>query len=314
MSLDANLEAVPRAVKTTTINLQTDSGMTPGLWENYGGTVRNVDVDITRPRSTEEVSRIVAAAGDRKIRPVATGHSWTAATKTDDVLMDVTGLDQILHIGEPRKDGTALVTAQAGVRLNDLCSALQARGLTMQNLGSMGFQTIGGATATNTHGSGRNHGGIATQVVRLKMLTGGGKIVSLSRKENPELFRAALSGLGLSGVVTEVTYKAVPAFNIGVSRGHRTLSHMVQKEAGQSNLQKMLHDNEWFSILWVPYTDRVFYSKGNRSEAPAEKPGAKWMESFSRNCVMTTLANVASATRRVAPRLWPVSERRSGVW
>ncbi|MEM6532003.1 MAG: FAD-binding protein [Myxococcota bacterium] len=307
MSLDANL-SVARRSASSFVPIVPRPQFERGSWGNYGGTVKNVDVDIVRPQATEDVSQIVAAATKqgRRIRPVATGHSWSGSTESNDAIVDVTGLDKILHIEDGlRADGTAHVTVQAGARLKDISAALQSKGLTFQNLGSMGFQTIGGAVSTNTHGSGRNHGGLATQVARLKMVTADGVIHTLSPTENPELFRTALSGLGLAGIITETTYRAVPAFNIGVSRGHSTLSEMVQDEGGTSKLQQMLHNNEWFSVLWVPYTDKVFYSKGNRTEAPAEKPGPKWMEAFTRNTLVAGLASVAAATRRIAPRLIP---------
>ena len=51
-------------------------------------------------------------------------------------------------------DGDGLVRVEAGIRLKALSRELHARGLAMPNLGDIDAQSLAGALATGTHGTG----------------------------------------------------------------------------------------------------------------------------------------------------------------
>lgn len=57
------------------------------------------------------------------------------------------------------------ITIQAGMRLEQYISELDKRGWCMDNLGSIAEQSLAGAIATCTHGSGLDYGVISTQVI-----------------------------------------------------------------------------------------------------------------------------------------------------
>ena len=103
---------------------------------------------------------------------------------------------------------------QAGIRLFDLNDELAARGLAMPNLGDINTQSIAGAIGTATHGTGAGHGNIATTIVGMEIVTGDGTVRRADEDNDPELLRVARVGLGALGIVTEVTLRCVPAFNL----------------------------------------------------------------------------------------------------
>ena len=53
---------------------------------------------------------------------------------------------------------------QAGIRLHRLNSALEELGLSLRNLGATAEQSIAGAIATGTHGTGTGLGSVSAQV------------------------------------------------------------------------------------------------------------------------------------------------------
>ena len=57
------------------------------------------------------------------------------------------------------------VTVQAGIRLYELIEKLEQYGLSFSDLGSIAEQSIAGAIATGTHGSGIKYGGLANHVI-----------------------------------------------------------------------------------------------------------------------------------------------------
>ena len=89
-------------------------------------------------------------------------------------------------------------------RLNDV---LAEAGLAMPNLGDID-QSIGGAIATATHGTGLEYGNLATTV---GMGAGhrSGDVVRTSVDKQSDVLHAAR--VGLLGIVTEVTLRSAPA-------------------------------------------------------------------------------------------------------
>ena len=73
-----------------------------------------------------------------------------------------------------------LVTVGAGCPLNVLNAELQARGLSLANMGDIQVQTVAGAIQTGTHGTGRDVGGMAAQVAGLEMVLADGTITTCS--------------------------------------------------------------------------------------------------------------------------------------
>ena len=106
------------------------------------------------------------------------------------------------------------VTVGAGITLHRLNDVLAEHGLAMPNLGDIDRQSIAGAIATATHGTGRHLGNLATTVVGMEMVTGEGEVVRCSADEEPDLLRVARVGVGALGIVTEVTLQVVDAFNL----------------------------------------------------------------------------------------------------
>ena len=58
-------------------------------------------------------------------------------------------------------------------------------GLALQNLGSISEQSLAGALATGTHGTGVEHGIMATCVKRIEIVLGDGQVTVASERKNP---------------------------------------------------------------------------------------------------------------------------------
>jgi FAD/FMN-containing dehydrogenase len=69
--------------------------------------------------------------------------------------------------------------------------------------------TIGGCLAANVHGRGLKLPPFVGDVESFRLLTAKGEIVNCSRSDNAELFRLAIGGYGLFGLVTSVTLRLV---------------------------------------------------------------------------------------------------------
>ncbi len=214
-----------------------------------------------RARAGEVVAAVKAAARDGlRVKAVGSGHSFTGAAVTDGVALTVPA-------GDPRVDADGLATVAAGTTLRALNAALWERGRALPNLGDIDAQTVAGAIATGTHGTGAAHRGIAAQVRALELVLADGSLVSCSATERPELFAAARVGLGALGVLVSVTLATVPAFRLHAREAARPLAEVL----GRFDELAAAHDHVEF--YWFPHTEVAATKCNDRTEADGPARG-----------------------------------------
>jgi L-gulonolactone oxidase len=219
------------------------------------------------PGSAAEIAKIVADAhrAGRHVKVIGAGHSFTAAAATDGVQLTLDRLDQVVDVDR----ATGRMTVGAGIRLHRLNDALAAAGLAMPNLGDIDRQSLAGAIATATHGTGLTLGNLATAVVGLEIVTGTGEIVRCDTDAEPELLRVARVGLGALGVVTQVTLQCVPAFNLHARETVEVLDDVLDGFADHAAAV------DHFELYWMPGTRRCQVKRNSRTDEPAA-PQPRW--------------------------------------
>ena len=103
---------------------------------------------------------------------------------------------------------------EAGITLGALSDELWRHGLAFENLGDIDVQSIAGATATGTHGTGSKLPNLSAALHSIELVTADGSTVELNESRDPDGWRAARVSVGALGVVTAVTLQAVPAFTL----------------------------------------------------------------------------------------------------
>jgi L-gulono-1,4-lactone dehydrogenase len=261
-------------------------------WRNWAGNQVCSPVAVEQPGTDAELIEIVkeAAAKGTRVKVVGAGHSFTDIACTDGVQVSLDNYDRVLFIDRER----ARATVQAGIRLVALNEALAARGLALENLGDIAYQSIAGAISTSTHGTGANFGGLATQVVGLDLICADGSVVSCSAEEEPEIFHAARIGLGALGVLSTVTLQCVPGYNLRAVEEPMRVDHVLE------HLDQYVGENDHFEFYWVPHTGWALTKRNNRTN---EEAGGRGRFGEFRDRVL--LENLAfGATARVG-RLRP---------
>ena len=175
---------------------------------NFG---RNVDFTPRRryaPRTEDDVLRILDDHRDGTIRAIGAGHSWNPGIETPDALVD------LKHLRHARVSGDRTrVTAGAGIRIGALLKHLSKRGLALPSLGLIDRQTVAGAVATGTHGSGRRSMSHHVESMRIACYGANGRATVRTVDSGPEL-RAARCSIGAMGIVVEVTLRCVPQYHV----------------------------------------------------------------------------------------------------
>ncbi|KFA54213.1 hypothetical protein S40293_08138 [Stachybotrys chartarum IBT 40293] len=211
-----------------------------------------------QPQSPEEVEKVVSLARQcrRRITMVGCGHSPSSITCTNSWLANLDNLRQILSVDVE----SGVVVMQAGIRLWQLTEELRKYHLSFPVLGSVNEQSIAGVISTGTRGSTLKHGLISEAIEALKITLASGKTVSCSAEDRPDLFRGALLSLGALGIITEVTFRAVPAFSIKWSQTIQSEASMLSAWQNQNSLWT---DSEFVRVWWMPYTRRSVVWKGD---------------------------------------------------
>jgi FAD/FMN-containing dehydrogenase len=112
-------------------------------------------------------------------------------------------------------DGSALVEVQAGIRLRDFNDELEKMGLSMLNMGATAAQSVAGATATSTHGTGTKLGSISTQITSMRLIDSSGKVHVVSEQDSDTaMFEAARVGIGAIGAISTMTFHVAPLFKL----------------------------------------------------------------------------------------------------
>jgi FAD/FMN-containing dehydrogenase len=103
---------------------------------------------------------------------------------------------------------TATLRAEAGFSLFELNRLFWPRGFCAPVAPGTQFITLGGMVAADVHGKNHHRDGCFGQhVLSLRMRTADGRILECSPDVEPELFRATLGGMGLTGHILEVHFR-----------------------------------------------------------------------------------------------------------
>ena len=237
-------------------------------WTNWAGNQRCRPALVERPRTEDEVAAVVrrAAADGRRVKVVGSGHSFTDIATTDGVLVDLRHLTGIVRVDADQ----GLVTVRAGTTLAELNRLLAARGLALPNLGDIAYQTVAGATSTGTHGTGRRFGNLSSGIVGLRLVDGAGEVRVGAPDDDAELLAVGRVGLGALGILTELTLRCVPAFNL------HAIEEPVRVDAVLAEWEEILDREDHFEFFWVPNTGWAL-TKRNRRTTERVQPRSRWL-------------------------------------
>ena len=176
-------------------------------WSNWSGSVRAATT-VQRPRTEDDLASIVRGA--RSVRPIGAGHSFMPLCASDDAIVSLDDMEGELRIAPDRKSARI----PAGWSIKRLTAELWAEGLALANQGDVNPQSLAGAMATGTHGTGRDLGSLATFARGFRLLGADGSVRWCDRVTDPDLFEAQRLSLGMFGIATEIECDVVPAFHL----------------------------------------------------------------------------------------------------
>jgi FAD/FMN-containing dehydrogenase len=192
------------------------------------------------------------------------------------VLLDTGRLDRFVAFDR----ATGLLQAQAGVRLAEVLAhvcrpAADGSAWFPPVVPGTRWLTLGGALANDVHG--KNHhreGSFGCHVPGFTLLRGDGASLACSAERNPELYRATIGGLGLTGLVLDLKLqlRRVPglmllAEDVRMDSLDEFYALSAESEAGWE-----------YSVAWVDCLatgrslGRGIFSRANHAPGPSARP------------------------------------------
>jgi L-gulonolactone oxidase len=273
-------------------------------WRNWSGLATAHPAQVITPRDAEEVVDAVVAARRQRltVKMPGSGHSFTGIACAQGLLLRPDAMRGIVSV-----DREAMtVTVLAGTPLHALNSGLEALGLSLHNMGDIAEQTVAGAIATGTHGTGGQVASLSAQVAGLELVAGDGTVLHATATEHPEVLAAARVGLGALGIVTSVTFRVEPLFTL---EAHE--APMAWDEAVDS-FDQLVAVNDHFEMYWFPHTDRLLTKRNNRTldpPAPLSRTRAWIDDELLSNTVFGWVNKLGNRVPGLVPGLNAVSAR-----
>jgi FAD-linked oxidoreductase len=274
-------------------------------WESWSGLSTAHPAQQLAPASVSDVSDAVVAAGGSglRVKMVGSGHSFTDIAVTDGLLLHP---DRLVGIRTVDREAMT-VTALAGTPLRVLNDRLLGLGLALHNMGDIDRQTVAGAIATGTHGTGGRWASLSAQVAGLEVVTADGAVHqarATGTDEEATLLEAARIGLGALGIVTAATFLVEPAFALEAAEEPMPWARLVD------GFDELAEDNRHFEAYWFPHTDRMLTKRNNRTLDDLE-PLSRLRAYVDDELLSNTLFGALNRVGDVAPRAIPGINRLS---
>lgn len=216
-------------------------------WRNWSAIEECKPSSLQTPGNEAEILQLLQST-QGPLRCVGSGHSFSALVPTTGHLISLDKLAGIVNNSNPSNASNAsTISVRAGTRLAQFSRQLDERKLALRNLPDIDQQTIAGALATATHGTGADLPALHADVLEMRIVAPNGKVFECNRNA-PQLLEAARVSLGCLGVVSEVTMRVVPAFNLQRKVWLRPIEEML------GMAQQLANQHRHFEFYYLPFT------------------------------------------------------------
>ncbi len=151
--------------------------------------------------TVDDVRQVLQIARENHLKVTAAGQRHSMGGQSfvrDGMVLDMRRCNQI------RIDKQQMIAnVQSGATWAQLQRELDREGLSVRAMQSINVFSIGGSLSVNAHGIAHKPGPLASTVKSLRIMLSNGEIRTASPRGNTELFRLALGGYGLFGVILD---------------------------------------------------------------------------------------------------------------
>ncbi len=162
---------------------------------------------VVKVSSVEDVKNAILFANENGLKVTSAGQHHSMGGQSfiqNGLVLDMKNLKE-MKLDKENK----VLNVQSGAIWADVQQFLDGEGLAVKAMQSINIFTVGGTLSVNAHGIAHNPGQIASTVKSFRIMLSNGEIKTASPSENPELFKSAIGGYGLFGVILDANIEVV---------------------------------------------------------------------------------------------------------
>ncbi len=165
---------------------------------------------LYRPSTVDGVRAALELAGEtgRSLAPRGAGFSYgDASLNAEHIVLDTSRLNRVLEWSP----ATGVIRVEPGVTVGQLWRHTLEDGWWPPVVPGTMYPTLGGCVSTNVHGKNNHRAGtLGEHLLSIQLLAPSGAIVTCGPDENRDIFLAVVGGLGMLGIVLELTMQLQP--------------------------------------------------------------------------------------------------------
>ena len=155
--------------------------------------------NVKYPKNINSLKKIIK----KKCIARGNGRSYGDSSLQPNLTIEMKNFNKIIYFNCIK----GLIKVQSGILLDDLLKIIIPKGWFVPVSPGTKFVTIGGMVASNVHG--KNHhkaGGFMNYVESIRLMNENKKVITCSKKINKNLFKSTFGGMGLTGVIIDITF------------------------------------------------------------------------------------------------------------
>lgn len=163
---------------------------------------------------------------------------------------------------------SGVLTCESGVSFDEILKVFVPKGWFLPVTPGTKFVTVGGAIANDVHG--KNHhvaGSFGHHVLEFELIRSNGDVLRCSPVQNPDMFKATIGGLGLTGLISWASFKLIPIKTAFIQQEQITFNSLSEFLRISSESDKQFA----YTVAWVDCVNsgqdiRGIFIRGNHSE------------------------------------------------
>jgi hypothetical protein len=212
-------------------------------------------------RNVEDFAQIIHFAREegKRIRAVATGHSWSALVPTDEILVDVQRLNHVeLEVRDPDRP---CVVMGCGATVQDVNDLLEGAGYALPFNVVLESVRYGGLIATGSHGSGWGNQTLSDLVEWIEIVDAHGNLRRFQAGiDNPEVMNAVRLNLGLFGLIYRMALRVQKSWVVRAQDRRLRIPDVLEQ------LPELVAAHDNLDLFWWPFADEFWVKSWNRVE------------------------------------------------
>lgn len=166
-----------------------------------------IKVPASKPEIENQLREILKYAKEKHLKISIAGarHSMGGHTIYPDGIL----LNMLPYKHMELDEKSNILTIGSGALWEDAIKYLDKHGKSIAVMQAFSSFSVGGSMSVNGHGWQKNLPPVSSSVVSFSLMDQSGKVINCNREENPELFKLAIGGYGLFGIILDVKLKVV---------------------------------------------------------------------------------------------------------